>query len=50
MDAVGILKISLLSPQCQFFIGEIIFGDTKKKVNIFIQFNGEKKPMKLKCC
>lgn len=47
MDAVGILKISLLSPQCQFFIVEIIFGDTKKK---FIQFNGEKKHMILKCC
>lgn len=32
MDAVGILKISLLSPQCPFFIGEIIVGDTKKNI------------------
>lgn len=32
MDAVGILKISLLSPQCPFFIGEIISGDTKKNI------------------
>lgn len=32
MDAVGILKISLLSPKWSFFIGEIIFRDTKKNI------------------
>lgn len=36
MDAVGILKISLLSPQCPFFLGEIIFGDTKNIFNSMI--------------